>query len=414
MRNRLFLFAWVASSVCSVLAVATAAGVSSADPKVVCRPFVMGHSASWSPDGRRIAFARGGTLGTAIWLMRTNGTRRRLLWPPTSSTFADHPQWSPHGDELAFDAGGEVFTIRLDGTQLRDRGAGRHPSWSPDARHVAVTAGSVDAPEIDIIDLDSGARTKLVSTSNANAEPTWSPTGSEIAYETAVEGSPFASKIVVVRPDGTGARDLVVNAREPAWSPSGNELAFTRPLEDGASVNVVRADGSADHVLFRGRQVSDRAAFDPSWAPDGRRVIFSVGKGTDVDADAPLFIADVAGKSQHPVSPRCRFGTDGVDHMVGTRGADRLFGLNGDDVIRGGGGDDLIVGGPGRDILNGGPGHDAIYGGPDNDRIFASDGAHDKVVCGSGSDRVAADAIDFVAADCEKVRRTRHGSHPRP
>jgi hypothetical protein len=46
-----------------------------------------------------------------------------------------------------------------------------------------------------------------------------------------------------------------------------------------------------------------------------------------------------------------------------------------------------------------------IRGSSGNDRISARDRARDNVNCGSGRDRVTADRIDKVAANCERVSR---------
>jgi Ca2+-binding RTX toxin-like protein len=142
-------------------------------------------------------------------------------------------------------------------------------------------------------------------------------------------------------------------------------------------------------------------------------------------------------------------------NKVGTNGPDTLRGTNRDDNLLGKGGNDHLIGRGGRDNLLGGPGKDAVFGsnggdknlvgGPGNDGVIASQGSdnalgergtdflvdgalresshdnftggpgkdvlvvshvpafEDKVVCGGGFDRVAADLKDVVAPDCEKV-----------
>ena len=51
----------------------------------------------------------------------------------------------------------------------------------------------------------------------------------------------------------------------PAWSPDGRRIAY---VKDGA-IHVMRADGSGDRRLIRGRK--DAA---PAWSPDGARLSF--------------------------------------------------------------------------------------------------------------------------------------------
>jgi len=112
-------------------------------------------------------------------------------------------------------------------------------------------------------------------------------------------------------------------------------------------------------------------------------------------------------------------GTLGVDQIFGFGGPDEITASSGDDRVNGGAGDDLIFGEGGVDRINGGVGADRIVGGDDVDFIFggsnsdvidaASDEGlgpvRDEVDCGDGDDRVTADRLDQVAADCERVTR---------
>jgi Ca2+-binding RTX toxin-like protein len=102
-------------------------------------------------------------------------------------------------------------------------------------------------------------------------------------------------------------------------------------------------------------------------------------------------------------------GGSGNDAVLGGFGTDSLLGGTGNDLVDGYRGPDNIVGDEGTDLLiDGGP-HEAykdhLSGGPGND-VFDVENRPpfgDRVTCGSGFDRVAADSKDVVAADCEKV-----------
>ena len=92
--------------------------------------------------------------------------------------------------------------------------------------------------------------------------------------------------------------------------------------------------------------------------------------------------------------------------LTGTPRADRLVGTPRADAIRGLAGGDVLLGRAGADFLQGGPGRDVLDAGAGDDRVAVSyDGARDRVRCGPGSDVVAADPEDSVAADCELVGR---------
>jgi photosystem II stability/assembly factor-like uncharacterized protein len=96
--------------------------------------------------------------------------------------------------------------------------------------------------------------------------------------------------------------------------------------------------------------------------------------------------------------------TRGRDRLVGTPGPDMIYARAGDDRVRALAGDDRIAGGRGDDRLGPGDGRDRVRGGPGSDVIHVRDGRRDVVVCGRGFDRVGADTVDVVAADCERVR----------
>ncbi len=98
-------------------------------------------------------------------------------------------------------------------------------------------------------------------------------------------------------------------------------------------------------------------------------------------------------------------GTSRANTLNGTAGRDVLRGLGGNDRLFGRGGVDRLFGGLGNDRLVGGPGADTLEGGPGRDLLEARDGARDVLRCGPGRDTVVADRLDWVARDCELVRR---------
>ncbi len=154
-----------------------------------------------------------------------------------------------------------------------------------------------------------------------------------------------------------------------------------------------------------------------------------------------------------------KIGTDGPDTLWGTNGDDNLIGKGGDDVLHSLNGRDTLLGGSGKDCLLclarfprffagdknllGGTGNDFIWAGKGSDDVVGAEGndllidggfrefsrdtfsggpgndaidvmhyrsARDRVVCGGGFDRVAADSKDVVAPDCEEVVVFRGGT----
>src|SRR5919198_943982 len=108
--------------------------------------FVSEQRASWSPDGRRIAFplSRGVAAtcrGTALWVANVDGTEAHRVAGPCATA----REWSPDSRRLAFDVGPEarpaIRIVRADGTAAaRDVASGNLPAWSPDGRRLVFTS----------------------------------------------------------------------------------------------------------------------------------------------------------------------------------------------------------------------------------------------------------------------------------
>jgi len=107
-------------------------------------------------------------------------------------------------------------------------------------------------------------------------------------------------------------------------------------------------------------------------------------------------------------------GGPAADVLLGGDGADRLAGGGGADRLRGASGDDTLGGEDGADDVDGGLGRDLIDGGAGDDVLRARDGQADELLCGAGDDRVEADTLDRIAADCERGERVAVPAPPEP
>lgn len=102
----------------------------------------LGHPC-FSADGRRIFFSRdlGGEGYSDIYSVPTaGGSLRRLTHTGGHSTevAADFPDAAPNGRFVAFQRDGSVMTMRPNGTRLKVLTKGLDPSISPDSREVLV------------------------------------------------------------------------------------------------------------------------------------------------------------------------------------------------------------------------------------------------------------------------------------
>ncbi len=127
-------------------------------------------------------------------------------------------------------------------------------------------------------------------TSTATHVPTLKPTLTPSLVPTVVGGGKgqiaFASdrggtpEIWVTRIDGTGQRQLTYlpeGACQPSWAPDGKRLVFISPcpgqqdIYKGSSLFIINADG-ANLTPIPSVPGGD---FDPAWSPDGRHIAFT-------------------------------------------------------------------------------------------------------------------------------------------
>ena len=120
-----------------------------------------------------------------------------------------------------------------------------------------------------VLTVATGAVTQLTHDARANNFPAWSPDGQLIAFtSTRVSGR---KDIWVVRPDGTGLRDVTnttSNAEQnAAWSPDGTKLVY----EYYPGLRVINVNGTGGRTLAG---TGNRLFVEPSWSPDGSKLVF--------------------------------------------------------------------------------------------------------------------------------------------
>ena len=171
---------------------------------------------------------------------------------------------------------------------------------------------------------------------------------------------------------------------------------------DATSLNTLVVRPSGSRIEFRDPTVD--GGMDPGSCTPG-----------DISSDANAWIIQTFCPAAGVRSVRLDLGeredtaTVSVDipsTLLGGPGADRLTGGPAADQLSGDDGDDTLAGGGANDVLIGGIGVDELAGDAGDDDLRARDGIQDLVRCGGGSDKVDADTLDEVDADCETVVRT--------
>jgi len=181
------------------------------------------------------------------------------------------PAWSPDGRKIAFTRGGGIYVMDAAGSNptLIDY-RGYQPSWSPDGKRIAfTTTGEFGTPEIFVMNADGSNPTRLTDNLGLwdDFDPAWSPDGTRIAYDERIcdeTNGVCELHINVMNPDGKG-KEWVGEGGGPAWSPEGTKIAFSG--QDGG-ISVMSVDVWSDvHVIAPGLWAN------VAWSPDGAKIV---------------------------------------------------------------------------------------------------------------------------------------------
>lgn len=152
-----------------------------------------------------------------------------------------------------------------------------------------IAFASTRRGEFDIYVMNAdGGEVACLTKQQGGAHPAWSPDGQRIAFTSRRDGN-YEIYVMNVEDalrsegaDGSGVTRLTNNPTidsEPSWSPDGKRIIFSSYRDDNWDVYVLdvedppRGEGADGSKVLR---LTDDPAPDtnPSWSPDGRRIVF--------------------------------------------------------------------------------------------------------------------------------------------
>jgi dipeptidyl aminopeptidase/acylaminoacyl peptidase len=269
--------------------------------------------ATWSPDGKTVAFVSNLSGRNNLWLVPSEGG-----WPmqlTVSDQRQSSPTWSPDGKWIAYmsdydgDEQWDIFLVSpktgqvVNLTNTREI-AEENPAWSPDGRYLAyiVKPKTSSVFEIDVYDTvlrDVKHLTTGTAPDRMNFEPIWSADGKFIVY-TQAQSKGTDSNIFLADVASAQSTLLTPHDGEHTYSaddvaPDGKNILITSNAGDGYD-NVGLLDIASKKIRWLTQdkwEISGR-----SFSADGKSLTYTA----NVDGNTDIYLYDVASAKAHALA----------------------------------------------------------------------------------------------------------------
>ncbi|MGE5466994.1 MAG: Tol-Pal system beta propeller repeat protein TolB [Ignavibacteria bacterium] len=228
-------------------------------------------SPTWSPDGAKLAYVSFEAKKPVVYVHDLATGRRHVAANFKGSNSA--PAWAPDGKRLAVvltkDGNSQLYLVNADGSGVTriasSSGIDTEPSFSPDGQFIYFTSDRGGSPQVYRIPAGGGDVQRITFEGSYNVTPRPSPDGRSLAYVSRNSGRfqltlmDLASKQTQILTDS--AKD-----ESPSWAPNGRMIIYATEVGNRGVLAAVSADGRVKQKL----SVQAADVREPSWGPLGK------------------------------------------------------------------------------------------------------------------------------------------------
>ncbi len=198
---------------------------------------------------------------------------------------------------------------RWDRSSGGGRFIGSNPDLTPKADVVVFASSETGHGDIYSYDIKRSVLTRLTDNPNYEGEPEYSCDGKRIVF---IREHNDVANLWIMNSDGTKQSKLTTGSgydSSPSFSPDGNRVVFTRNVTDlkfrpgtaaSAEIFIIGIDGMHERRLTD----NEIADFEPSFSPDGKKIVYDVWAENiwtmDVDGSNAQQIGSGASASYSP------------------------------------------------------------------------------------------------------------------